>query len=352
MASTDTQTPARGRGLALLIGLGVAAALAIAAGLWLVLRPPQVSVEAARLGPAVESIYASGVVDFVRQARISPVVNSPIRAVLVAEGANVAPGQVLAQLVDGPEQATLLQLRFQAEQARSAAARTEFLYRRGFAAAAAWDNARREYQAAAAAANAAAARLADFRIVAPFAGRIMRRDAEPGDVATPGQALFVIADPATLRITADVDERDAGRLSEGLVALVRADAFPGRTFQAHVAQITPQGDSNGRVFRARLSVEPQAQLRPGMTVEINIILARRDRAVLVATRALAENHVWVLAGGQAHRRAVTLGVRGAERTEITAGLRTGEQVIVDPPAGLHDGAQVRLRPPAARRAAA
>jgi RND family efflux transporter MFP subunit len=347
MASTDTQLASRRRRrIGILAAIGLAVLAAIAGSLWLLSRPATVSAEAARIGPAVESVYASGVVDFVRQASISPVVNSPIRSVLVAEGADVRPGQVLAVLVDGPEQASLMQLRVQAEQARSAAARTEFLYRRGYAAYAAWDIARRQYQAAAAAADAAQARLADFRITAPFAGRVIRREAEPGNVATPGQALFVIADPNTLRITADVDERDAGRLSVGQEALVRSDAFPGRSFRAAVAEITPQGDSNGRVFRARLTVEPQSALRAGMTVEINIVLARRDRAVLVSTRAVSDAHVWVAAGGQARRRAVTLGVRGADRTEILSGLRAGEMAILDPPAGLRDGARIRLRPPA------
>ncbi len=346
MASTAPGGVGRRR-LVGLFGLGLVVSLAIAAGLWFLSRPTTVTIEAARIGPAVDSVYASGVVDFVRQARIAPVVSSPIRTVLAAEGADVVPGQVLAELVYGPERANLMQLQVQAEQARSAAARTEYLYRRGFAAAAAWDNARRQYQAAAAAADAARARLADYRITAPFAGRVMRRDAEPGDVATPGQALFVVADPHTLRITADVDERDAGRLSVGQEALIRSDAFPGRVFQARVAEITPQGDSNGRVFRARLAVSPQVELRAGMTVEINIILARRDRAVLVSSRALADNHVWVVASGLARRRAVVVGVRGAERSEILRGLAVGEPAILDPPAGLRDGARVAVRAPAA-----
>lgn len=346
MASTDRNARARRRRLGVWLAIGLVLAAAAAAALWFVLRPPQVQAAAATTGPAVESVYASGVVDFVRQARITPVVSSPIRRVLAAEGADVRPGQVLAELVDDPEEAAFQQLRVQAEQARSALSRTDFLFQRGFAAPAAREMALRQYQAAAAAAEAARARLADYRIVAPFAGRVMRRDAEPGDVAAPGQPLFVIADPSTLRITADVDERDAGRLHPGLEALIRTDAFAGRTFRAWVAEITPQGDSSGRVFRARLGVEPQVVLRPGMTVEINIILARRDRAVLAPTRALAETHVWVFDGERVRRRGVTLGVRGAEQTEITSGLRAGERVVLDPPATLRDGQTVRLAPPA------
>lgn len=348
MASTDRDARRRRRRLAVWLALGALFVAVCAAGAWYALRPPQVQVGSATTGPAVESVYASGVVDFIRQARITPVVSSPIRRVLVAEGADVAAGQALAELVDEPEVAAWRQLQVQAEQARSALARSDFLYQRGFAAPAARESALRQYQAAAAAAEAARARLADYRIVAPFAGRVMRRDAEPGDVATPGQPLFVIADPATLRITADVDERDAGRLHPDLRALVRTDAFPGRTFEARVVEITPQGDSSGRVFRARLGVERQDLLRPGMTVEINIVLARRPRAVLVPTRALAQDHVWVVESLHVHRRAVTTGVRGADLTEIVSGLRSGERIVLDPPADLRDGQAVRLPAPARR----
>src|SRR5262245_15881633 len=150
MASYDNHDQAqRGRRLRLFIALGVAALLAVVVAAWALTRPPEVSVQAATRGPAVESVYASGVVDFVRQARVMPVVSSPIRAVRVAEGDMVSQGQVLAELVDGPERASLMQLLVQVEQAASVARRTEALYARGYAAEAARDSARREWLAAA-----------------------------------------------------------------------------------------------------------------------------------------------------------------------------------------------------------
>src|SRR5262245_47649008 len=63
--------------------------------IWLVSRPPAVETEIVHTGPAIESVYASGVVDFVRQARVASVVNAPIRAVRVNEGDDVRAGDVL-----------------------------------------------------------------------------------------------------------------------------------------------------------------------------------------------------------------------------------------------------------------
>lgn len=323
--------------------IGAAALIVIIIVTFLALRPAPVTVAEARIGPAIESVYASGVVEYVRQADIAPVVNAPIRRVLVQEGQTVRAGQELVALVDGPEQAQVIQLEAQAAQARERYDRQERLYGRGFAAQAARDDAQRVYQAAAAAARAARENLRDYHIAAPFAGRVLRREAEPGDLARVGTALIVMADVSQVRITADIDERDAGRIAEGQAALVRADAFPGQQFDATLTEITPQGDSTARIFRGRLALAADTALRPGMTVEVNIVIARRDEAVLAPASAVRDGALFVLDGSTARRREVQTGVSGADAIEITSGLSAGERVIADPPEGLKDGARVAPR---------
>ncbi|MCK5911775.1 MAG: efflux RND transporter periplasmic adaptor subunit [Caulobacter sp.] len=323
----------------LLGGLVLLAAVAAAA---LLLRPPAVEIATTRTGEAVDVIYASGVVDYVRQAHVAPIVTAPIRHVDVAEGDWVKPGQSLAQLEDGPAQGTALQLAAQASQARIAAGRVRRLYAAGFAAKAADDDAQAQARAATAAADSAAARLRDYRLTAPFAGQVLRREAEPGDLGTVGTALFVIADPRTLRITADVDERDIARLRPGVKALIRSDAFPGRTFEGRVSQITPAGDAKGRVFRVRIALPADSGLPPGMTVETNLVTDRRPTAVLAPSSAVRDGAVWAVKDGRAHRIAVRIGAVGGDLTEIRTGVAAGEQVIVKPPEALKDGQRVRV----------
>jgi RND family efflux transporter MFP subunit len=330
--------------MAALILLAVAG---ISAGTWWWLRPLAVTVGAVTRGEAVDAVYASGVVEYVRQARVAPAVTAPIRQVLVTEGQAVRKGQALAQLDDGPQQGVTLQLEAQAQLARANARRTDRLFRAGFAAAAAEEDAGNSLAAAEAAAGGARAHLADYRIAAPFPGKVLRRDAEPGDLATPGTPLFVIADTSALRVTADVDERDVGHLAVGQEAVLRADAFAGETFPARVAEITPQGDSTGRVFRARLHLDPATRLRPGMTVEANLVTARRSGAVLVPTAAIRDGAVWRVedpAGqARARRQPIRIGAQGADRTEVLSGLAPGTRVVLAPPAGLKDGARISIR---------
>jgi RND family efflux transporter MFP subunit len=274
---------------------------------------------------------------------VAPVITAPIRQVLVEEGQAVAAGQGLAQLDDGPQEGTTLQLEALAAQARATAARQARLHAAGFGATAAYEDARQQAAAANAAAKSARARLADYRLKAPFAGKVLRRDAEPGDLASVGTPMFVIADTAALRITADIDERDVGRLAVGQEAVVRSDSFPGRTFPARITQITPQGDSAGRIFRARLRLAADSILKPGMTVESNLVTARRSNAVLAPSSALRDGAVWVVVDGRAHRRPVRAGAQGADRTEIISGLKPGERVILSPPAKLKEGARVKAQ---------
>ena len=332
--------PRRGWRVTRWTALAVATAAVAVAAAWF-LRPTPVKLGQAHLGQAIDVVYASGVVEYVRQAHVAPVTTAPIRQVAAAEGDLVARGALLAQLDDGPQRGTALQLEAQAAMARAGAARTQRLLDAGFGARAANDDAQAQRRAAEGAAQSAWARLADYRLVAPLAGRVLRRDAEPGDLAVAGTTLFLIADPGAIRVTADVDERDVGRLKVGQLALVRADAFIDQTFNARVAQITPAGNATGRVFRVRLALPASTPLAPGMTVETNLITARRDQAVLVPSSAVRDAAVWSVEAGRAHRHAVRLGASAASQTEITSGLPAGAQVVLDPPAGLREGARVR-----------
>jgi RND family efflux transporter MFP subunit len=322
----------------------VALALAAAAGFggWTLLKPVEVKTGRTTTGEAVDAVYASGVVEYVRQASIAPVVTAPIRQVLAQEGQAVRAGQTLAQLDDGPQEGATLQLEAQAALARATAARQTRLHEAGFAAKAAWEDALAQARAADAAARSARARLADYRIKAPFAGRVIRREAEPGDLASVGKPMFVVADTGALRITADIDERDVGRLAVGQDAAVRSDSFPGRVFSARITEITPQGDSAGRVFRARLALDPDSVLKPGMTVEANLVTARRANAVLAPTAAVRDGAVWVVQDGRVRRQAVKTGTKGVDRTEILGGLAPGRTVVLDPPETLKDGTRVAV----------
>ena len=80
-----------------------------------------------------------------------------------------------------------------------------------------------------------------------------------------------------------------------------------------------------------------------MTVEANIITAKRDNAVLVASAGVVDGAVWIDEGGRARKRNVTIGAQGAQFTEIVSGVHAGDKVIVSAPLGLKDGRRISVR---------
>jgi HlyD family secretion protein len=115
------------------------------------------------------------------------------------------------------------------------------------------------------------------KIYSPIDGIVINRAVDPGQtVAASFQTptLFVIAqDLRKMRVLADIDEADVGRLKESMKADIRVDAFPGETFEGVVSQVrySPVNQAGVVTYAAVIAVEnPDLKLRPGMTATATI----------------------------------------------------------------------------------
>jgi RND family efflux transporter MFP subunit len=201
------------------------------------------------------------------------------------------------------------------------------------------------HSAANAALKGAKARLDEHFITAPVAGTVLRSENQLkiGDMAQPGQILFMVGDATLLQIDAEVDEEDILKVARRQKALIRADAFPGQVLDGDVTSITPHGDPVGRTYRVYVSLPPDTPLVSGMTAEINIVVRREDKALLVPLSAITGSAVWTVVDGRARRTNVTLGAVGREDAEILEGLDEHQTIIAEPPSGLAEGQRVRVR---------
>ena len=317
----------------------VVLALLIGAWLWQA-RPQKLALSTARIGPAVELVYATGYIEPQQPVMVQARITAPVERVLVEEGQRVTRGQPLILLADDEQQALLAQSAAQRRSAEQVEGRTIRLFREGWVTRAARDKAVADADAARAAQATAGARRDQLVVRALIDGTVIKRDIEPGELASPSRVLAQLGDPARIRVTATVDERDIARVRLGQQALMSSDAWPGRTIAATVSEITPTGDPNQRAFRVRLQPAAVADLPLGLSLEVNIVTGRKDRAVLVPASAVADGKVWVVTDGRARRRPVVTGVTGAETIEIVRGVRAGEAVVTSPPAGLAEGARV------------
>ena len=306
-------------------------------------QPAEVEGTRATVGPALDVVYATGFVEPKQPVEVSSRVTAPIVEVLAQEGERVVRGEPLARLEDSEQRQAIAQLAAQTANAEAEESRAVALFRRGFVSAAARDRAVAAARAARAAEAAARARLDQYVLRAGISGVVLRREAYPGDLATPSRTLFTLGDPADVRVTATVDERDIPRVRAGQRTLMSSDAFPGRVYRGTVHDVTPGGDPAQRAFRVRIWPDEAGTLPIGLTLEVNIVIAGRERALLVPADAVREGHVWTVRDGRAARVRVATGIEGGERTEVRAGLPRGACVLADPPEGLDEGDRVVVR---------
>jgi HlyD family secretion protein len=164
-----------------------------------------------------------------------------------------------------------------------------------------------------------------------------------GSPVSTGTTLATIVDVSTLALAADVDETDVFLVKPGVKAEAELDAVPGARYPATVASVglSPTQSARGGVsYRARLTLAagtmPDGSRaptpRPGMSAVADLQVRTARDAISVPATAIVRSGdrdaVWVVEGGRARRRAVTVGTEGEDAVAVTAGLRVGEQVVV------------------------
>jgi RND family efflux transporter MFP subunit len=334
-----------------LLALVAVAVLAAAAYLGWREWPLTVEAVAPTRGPAIEAVYATGVVEPTVMVPVAPRTSGRLVAIEVEEGATVKRGQVLARL-DAPDlEHAVAEAQAKERLAQLQYERTQRLVAQGFVSPAERDRTRAELDAARAALQRVRAQRDYNVLVAPADGTVLRRDGEPGQFVTSGQTLLTLACCAPLRVSAEVDEEDIARVKVGQVTSLRSDALPNKLFDGIVAEITPKGDPVSRSYRVRIRfADPTglatSGLRSGMTMDVNVIVSRRENALLVPSRALQGNALWVVKDGHLDRRKVQRGASGGGRTEVTAGLDDDQPVVLSPADTLREGRRARVVEPA------
>jgi HlyD family secretion protein len=180
------------------------------------------------------------------------------------------------------------------------------------------------------------ARQAKLLVVAPFGGVITRKTSEIGESKLPGAPLFMLADPSTIHVEAQVDEADAAKVQAGQPVRLIPEAYRGgERFTGRVSEVRPTVEASKEVSRANTIlvklVDAPRPLRLGMSVDVEVLTGGKDNVPMVPSAAVMERDgkkfVYVVAGGRVARRDIVAGVSNWEWTEVLSGLREGEDVV-------------------------
>lgn len=323
--------------------LVIAVLVAGAVAYWRLSRPQEVAVVSPKRGDAAEIVYATGIAEPRTWAKVTPLMRERIVELCNCEGEAVERGAVLARLDSRQPEASLAELRARQKFTMTEYDRITALVERRVASEQALDRARSELGQIEALIAGQETRLESYVLRAPLSGIVLRQDGEVGEVAEPGTVLFWVGEPKPLLVEADVNEEDIPRIEVGQRAVLKADAFPNRILEATVDSITPKGDPVAKTYRVRLALPETTPLRIGMTVEVNVIVRISPGALLIPTNALRGSALFVVEGGIARRRDVTVGIRGASNAQIQSGLTETDRVIAPFPDDLANGARATER---------
>ncbi|MDR3623327.1 MAG: efflux RND transporter periplasmic adaptor subunit [Paludisphaera borealis] len=165
---------------------------------------------------------------------------------------------------------------------------------------------------------------------------------EEGAVVREGQKLFSIPDLTSMRVAAWAREAIVDQLKPGQTARIRVDAFPDETFDGAVETVAPRPDrsrylnSSVKVYATNVTItKGLSDLRPGMTADVEILVAALDDVLSVPVQAVVQyddkDHVAVKKpDGGVDWREVKLGRSNGHAVEVKEGLKAGEAVVIEP----------------------
>jgi cobalt-zinc-cadmium efflux system membrane fusion protein len=330
--------------------------------------------EAERAGIKLETLAAIALADTVtvtatiranddRVVRIAPRVEGRVTAVSAALGEQVRAGQSLAtldSLVIAEATSAWVQAQASYRIAESDFKRAEALNADEIIPKKEFLRAKSELEKAALAQRAAqdrlkllgvaaprsdAAGVADsadstFKVLAPFAGVVIEKKVALGQLATPAEPLFVLADLSRVWIEADLSEALLAKVRVGATATVDVPAYPGERFTGKVTYLAAVLDKDKRTVPARIEVDNRdGRLKPEMFVTATIansgkaakagqaangVLSVPDQAI-VLMQGLPTVFVFEHEGYE--QRAIEPGDKVGGRTVVRSGLAAGEQVV-------------------------
>ena len=313
-----------------------------------------VAVEAARVtvGTVIEDLRAVGTLRPNEAVTVVSEIAGRVERIGFREGQAVSAGDVLVELDASILRAELAKARSDLTLARANHERAAALAQRGMSTQRALDEARAALQAGEADQALALARLQKATIKAPLSGVVGLRAVSVGAYVTPGERIVELADVDPIKVDFRVQELALSELRRGQPIRVTVDALPGKTFQGEIDAIDPLVDVAGRAIRLRARIpNPRGELSPGLFARVQIVVERRDNALLVPESAVfaegKKRFVYRVVEGRAQLTGVELGQRRPGQVEVRKGLAREDVVVTAGHQQIRDGTPVDVVAPGA-----
>lgn len=185
--------------------------------------------------------------------------------------------------------------------------------------------------AARAAMSEARANLAYTRVYAPFSGKLVKKLTDIGNMASPGQPLFLIETDRQPELHAALSESLLHILEKGQQLEVEVDALH-RSFTGVLCDIVPQSDPGTRTVLVKISLPPDPQLVNGLFGRLKVVHGQYSALTIPAAAVRETGQLRLVdvldSGGHASRRFVTLGRRHDSFVEVLSGISEKDEVVL------------------------
>jgi len=204
-------------------------------------------------------------------------------------------------------------------------------------------------------------RLSYTRITSPISGTISERFFDPGDLAVSTKTLVTVVQMDTVKVIVYFPENQIRYMAPGIQAQLTVAAYPDQVFYGRIDKVSPTLNPETRMFSAEIKVLNEKHLlRPGMFTTVTLSVDPHPNALLVPKEAVLYreeyvenpegskseisqiNYLFVVEGGRAHMRRVSLGHESGTVLEISQGVKKGEQVVVRGLHKLNDGDRIKV----------
>lgn len=306
---------------------------------------------------------------------VVPRVGGRIESVPVRLGDRVARGQVLAEIEDREireqinqaeaslrvNQANVVNRESDLKVAEMALQRAQTSFDRGIASKQSLEDAQARHNAAVSQVNVTRAQqaqtearidelkitLSNTTISSPVDGFVSRRNLDPGAFANASTVILSVVDISTVRLVAQVVERDFKRVRPGVEAQVEVDAFPGEHFTGTVSRVAPVFDPATRTATIEIEVpNPGYRLKPGMYARVRLTVETKPEALTLPRNALVDSDgrrgVFLIVEDMARFQPVQTGIQDDNSVEIVEGLSEGQRVVTTGALALRDGDRVTV----------
>lgn len=175
---------------------------------------------------------------------------------------------------------------------------------------------------------------ADYPVVAPRAGTVLKREVTVGQVVQPADPAFTIADLSSVWIVADVPEEDAGTLKAGMPVTVSVPALQQRKITGVLSYVAPIVDPSTRTVDVRMDVSNAGGVLKPDELASMTLAGRPERKLTVPNTAVVrednKDHVFVqLKPGRFVLREVVLGTEEDDRKVVQSGVTATDTIVLD-----------------------